>query len=233
MTTLPADAAALLEFWFADALTSPAAARRRVGIWFGHHPEFDAELIARFGDWPARALRGDFAHWRETPRGALALLIALDQLPRNVHRGSALAYACDAAACALASDLVADDLPAGFAPIEVPFCYLPFEHAEELAIQHRCIAGYERELARATSDYAWLFQDCLREAHNHCELIARYGRFPHRNAILGRTSTSEELAYLADGGRHWNQQAPVMAIPVSCEARMPACGIDKEDSSSS
>lgn len=208
MTTLPADAAALLDCWFADARDSPAAARRRVAIWFGHHPDFDAALIARFGDWPARALRGEFDHWRETPRGTLALLVVLDQLPRNVHRGSPLAYAGDVAACALASAAAAADLAAELDPIEVPFCFLPFEHAETLEIQHRCIAAYERELTRAAPGYEWLFQECLREAHNHCELIARYGRFPHRNAILGRASTPEELAYLADGGRHWHQQAP-------------------------
>lgn len=207
MSTLPDDAAALLDFWFDDALESPAAARRRVAIWFGHHPAFDAALIERFGDWPARARRGEFAHWRTTPRGTLALLVALDQLPRNVHRGSPLAYAGDDAALALASEAVAADLPAGLNPIEVPFFYLPFEHAEQVAIQHRCIAGYERELARAAADYAWLFRECLREAHNHCELIVRFGRFPHRNAILARASTPEELAYLADGGRHWHQQA--------------------------
>ena len=208
MTPLPAEATALLEFWFADAHASPAAARRRVEIWFGHHPEFDAALRARFGEWPARALRDEFTHWRATPRGTLALLVVLDQLPRNVHRGSPLAYACDAAALALASEAEAVDLAAGLAPIEVPFCYLPFEHAEALEIQHRCIAAYERELARAAAGYEWLFRECLREAHNHCDLIARYGRFPHRNAILGRASTPAELAYLADGGRHWHQQAP-------------------------
>jgi len=206
MSTTPAEAAALLEFWFADACASPAAARQRLDLWFGHDPAFDAALIARFGDWPARALRGDFASWRETPRGTLALLVALDQLPRNIHRGSARAYACDGAALALAIEAVAHDVPAAFGPIEVPFCYLPFEHAETLDAQQRCVAGYERELARATADYQWLFHACLREAHAHRELIARFGRFPHRNAILGRVSSAEERAYLADGGRHWHQQ---------------------------
>lgn len=207
MDTLPPDAGRLLDFWFADALQSPAAARRRVELWFGHHPTFDAALAERFGDWPERALRGEFDRWRASARGTLALLITLDQLPRNLYRGSTRAYACDPAALALAEAAVRDDLPVTLNPIEVPFFYLPFEHSEELAVQQRCIAGYERELARATAEYTWLFRECLREAHNHCELIARFGRFPHRNAILGRASTPEELDYLANGGRHWHQVA--------------------------
>ncbi len=208
MNTPPAPAASLLAFWFDDAHASPAAARRRVALWFGHFPDFDAALRERFGDWPERALRGEFAHWRETTRGTLALLIALDQLPRNLYRGSARAYAYDAAALTLALAAEERDLARELHPVEIPFCYLPFEHAEELAMQQRCVAAYERELARAPAEYVWLFRDCLREAHAHREPIARFGRFPHRNAILGRRSTPAELEYLAAGARRWNQSPP-------------------------
>lgn len=208
MATLPPAAADLLDYWFADAAASPAAARQRLDLWFGHHPAFDAALAERFAGWPARALAGEFDHWRDSPRGTLALLIALDQLPRNLHRGSPLAYACDGAACALALAAVDADLPAQMQPIEVPFFYLPFEHAEDLEHQHRCIAGYAREHARSPSDYTWIFDACLKAAHEHCELIERFGRFPHRNPILGRASSAEEREYLASGGRHWHQQPP-------------------------
>lgn len=206
MASPPVAASTLLDYWFADAATSPGAARQRLDLWFGHHPAFDAALHERYAGWPARALAGEFAHWADTARGTLALLIVLDQLPRNLHRGSPLAYACDSAACALALAAVDADLPAQMQPIEVPFFYLPFEHAEDLDTQHRCIAGYERERARAPADYTWIFDLCLQAAHDHCELIARFGRFPHRNAILGRVPTAEELDYLASGGRHWHQQ---------------------------
>ena len=208
MTDIPTDAAALLDFWFADAATSYAAARKRLDLWFGHHPDFDAALKARFGGWPSRALNGEFAHWRTTPRGTLALLIALDQLPRNLHRGSPLAFACDPAAQAIALAAEREDLPAQLHPIEVPFFYLPFEHAEDLALQRRCIAGYGREHARSPAEFTPVFRDCLQAAHDHHVIIERFGRFPHRNAILGRVSSAEEIAYLGTGGKHWHQVAP-------------------------
>lgn len=208
MPPIPTDAAALLDFWFADATTSYAAARKRLDLWFGHHPDFDAALKARFDGWPARALNGEFAHWRTTPHGTLALLIALDQLPRNLHRGSPRAYAGDPAALAIALDAEREDLPARLHSIEVPFFYLPFEHAEDLDLQRRCIAGYEREHARAPAEYAAVFRDCLQAAHDHHAIVERFGRFPHRNAIFGRASTAEEIHYLGNGGKHWHQVLP-------------------------
>jgi len=208
MSALPPDATSLLDFWFADATTSYAAARRRLDLWFGHHPDFDAALTARFDGWPARALNGEFAHWRATARGTLALLIVLDQLPRNLYRGSPRAYACDAAAQAIALAAEQDDMAGGLHSIEVPFFYLPYEHAEDLDLQRRCIAGYEREHARAPAEYVSIFVDCLKAAHDHHEVVERFGRFPHRNAILGRPSTAAELEYLGDGGKHWHQVVP-------------------------
>ena len=206
MTDLPAAAADLLNFWFADATTSQAAARRRIDLLFGYDPDFDAALTARYGDWPDRALAGEFRPWCATPRGALALAIVLDQLPRNIHRGSPRAYACDAAAQALAVEAVAADWPAQVHVMEAPYFYLPFEHAENLDLQHRCVAGYAREHARAPAEFAPILRDFMQAGREHREIIERFGRFPHRNPILGRASTPAELDHLANGGRHYHQQ---------------------------
>jgi uncharacterized protein (DUF924 family) len=162
--------------------------------WFRTDPAFDAALRARFEATHLAASRNELEGWSQSGEGALALVLLLDQAPRNIYRGSAHAFATDGLARAVAARAV----DAGFdraAPADLQvFFYLPFEHAEDAAAQQRSLALFEAHAAR-TGDL-----DYLRYARVHADVIARFGRFPHRNIVLGRTTTPEEAAFLAAGG---------------------------------
>ena len=157
--------------------------------WFRHDPQFDAELRQRFLPAHEAAAAGQLAHWLATAEGALALVLLLDQFPRNAFRGTPRVYATDAQARAAADAAIR----AGFdraVPQELrQFFYLPFAHSERLQDLERCVALNEPVGGEA-----------LRWARHHRDIVARFGRFPHRNAILGRPSTAEEERFLAEGG---------------------------------
>ena len=177
----------VLAFWFADG------AEQFRDAWFRADPAFDAECRVRFGGLLEAARAGSLDAWAATPRGALALVIVLDQFSRNIHRGTPDAFAADPRALALARAAVARDDDRTLKPIERMFLYLPFEHAENLADQDISVRLFET--LRGRYDSADLAIDY---AERHRDVIRRFGRFPHRNAILGRESTPEELAYLAE-----------------------------------
>jgi len=174
----------ILAFW-------RAAGPRR---WFAKDAEFDAQIRVQFESVHLAASRGEHIDWAQTPEGALGLLILLDQFPRNLFRGSAHAFATDP----LARMIAARAIDAGFdqkVPVELrPFFYLPFEHSERLEDQARSVALAEAHKA-ASGD-----EGTLKWAILHREIIVRFGRFPYRNAALGRTTTPEEQAFLDEGG---------------------------------
>jgi uncharacterized protein (DUF924 family) len=155
----------------------------------------------------ARVAAGEFDHWHEHPETALAALIALDQLPRNLYRGRAEAYAFDQHALELAHFAYAAGYPEQLHPLAGAFFNLPLEHAEDLALQERSVAGYLKQHARADAAFAPLLHEWVSAGRDHLKVIARFGRFPHRNAIIGRESTAEEREWLASGGKHWGQVA--------------------------
>jgi uncharacterized protein (DUF924 family) len=177
----------VLDFWFGDG------AREREE-WFRKDPAFDAVVRERFGASIDAAATGAFAEWTGEPRGALALVVLLDQFPRNAYRGTPRMFAGDARALAVASAAIAAGFDAVLRPHERKFLYLPFEHAEDPAAQARSVA-----LATRLADETGLVSP-LEWAQKHAVVIRRFGRFPHRNAILGRTSTAEEIAFLAEPG---------------------------------
>ena len=158
-------------------------------LWFAKNDEFDRRFRERFLPLHEAAARGRLDGWNATPEGALALMILLDQFPRNAFRGAPRMYATDAAARTLAAAAIA----AGhdrFVAVELQaFFYLPFGHSEDLADQDRAV-----ELCRRLGGRN------LEQAEHHRDIVRRFGRFPHRNAILGRPMTTEEAAYLANGG---------------------------------
>jgi uncharacterized protein (DUF924 family) len=193
----------ILAFWFGRATADAAAAQARSKLWFRATPAFDRELVQRFGALPDRIRAGEFDAWRLAPRTALARILALDQFPRNLHRGSARAFAYDAAALAAATDALERNHDEALHPLEAVFVYLPFEHAEDAAMQARAVERFERLRARAPRALAALFDGYLDYAQRHARVIARFGRFPHRNDILGRPATAAELAYLAGGGQRF------------------------------
>ncbi|MDW8123581.1 MAG: DUF924 family protein [Geminicoccaceae bacterium] len=180
MRELPTEARALLDLWFAPA-TEP--------LWFRPDPAFDRLLAERFGALVERAASGACDGWLEHPEGALALVLLLDQLPRNIYRGTPRAYAFDAKARALARAALARGHDRAVPERARLFFYLPFEHSEDLADQDLAV-----ELCRPLGGAA------LAYAERHREVIRRFGRFPHRNAILGRPSTPEEEAFLREPG---------------------------------
>ncbi len=183
MTLLPAD---VLTFWFED---NPSIRQKK---WFEKNDTFDQDC-ARFIP-PIRAARAHHHDsWTSTPRGALALIVLLDQLSRNAFRGQAEAFAADPRAHAIAHAAIARGFDTALTPFERMFVYLPFEHAENLESQTEAVRLFEtlrEDLGAETVDYA----------HRHHAVIAAFGRFPHRNVILGRVSTAAEEAYLARPG---------------------------------
>ncbi|RZU02124.1 DUF924 family protein [Rivibacter subsaxonicus] len=179
----------VLDFWF-----GPEPGVRRAE-WFRKDPAFDALIAERFGALVETALAHGLDHWAGVPRAALARLIVLDQFTRNIHRGSARAFAGDALALAAARELVRSGWDRGYTGVQRGFVYLPFEHAEDLAAQRealRLFGQLERDDPTQRGLLEW--------AQKHFEVIACFGRFPHRNEALGRASTVEEQVFLAQPG---------------------------------
>jgi uncharacterized protein (DUF924 family) len=201
VTPLPPLAAEILEFWFAPRAEEPGAdtaGASRVAptraFWFVKDERFDAEIRERFGAALAAGIAGAFGEWCVTPHGSLARVVLLDQFARNAFRGTPDAFAGDARALATAEDAVARGFDRALEPCERWFLYMPFEHSEALAQQERAV-----ELFRALAAETGL-ADPLPWAERHRDVIRRFGRFPHRNAILGRASTPEEIAFLREPG---------------------------------
>jgi uncharacterized protein (DUF924 family) len=158
--------------------------------WFTRNAAFDGTLAVRFGDALKQARLGAFDHWSKTPEGALGLVILLDQVSRNTHRGSPLAFAGDAKALALAKTSVSRGYHHKLVPPLAMWLLMPFEHAEDLDAQNRCFALFG----------ILGLHDMVYYAQMHLDIITRFGRFPHRNPVLGRKSTAAELAFLKSGG---------------------------------
>ncbi len=193
MSIPPSDRArivALLDFWFG----APGSAERDRPreVWFARDAEFDAALRRHFLVDHERAAAGGCAAWRAEPDATLALILLLDQLPRNLFRGSPRAFSCDAAALGAARHCVERGWDRDFPVVRRWFVYMPFMHSERLADQRRCL-----ELSSALRGDPDSAEE-IRAAERHHEIIARFGRFPHRNAILGRPSTEEEEAFLQE-----------------------------------
>lgn len=172
-------AQAVLDFWFRGE-----EPRKE---WFQKDPAFDAEIARRFLALHEVAAAGGLADWRRSPGDCLALIILLDQFPRNMFRGTAKAFATDAMALDAAKHAVDTGLDRSMSEVERTFAYLPFEHSENLADQERAL-----ELFAGNPNFEW--------ARKHWEIVRRFGRFPHRNAILGRESTAAEIEFLKQPG---------------------------------
>lgn len=198
---------ALLAYWFGplQAGFSDAAHRER---WFAPSRSFDRELAERFAPLVEAAASGGLEEWRETPRGRLAYVLVCDQLPRNIYRGTAAAFATDHLAVDAARDAIRNGDDLALAPDERAFLYLPFEHSEAALDQHLAVGLFTALRDATPKGHRDLTGRYLRAAQQHRDLILTFGRFPHRNAILGRASTSEEIAYL-EGSSTFGQAADV------------------------
>jgi len=205
---LSRDPQEILDFWFGRAANDPAEASLREAFWFGASQEADLLIRERFVPTVEAAVRGDLDFWIQGPRSALALVLVLDQFPRNIWRGSARAFAHDAKALDAARDGIARGYLNALAPLEQAFIVLPFQHSELIGDQLESVR-LSSEIAR-TAPEVWrpLLEHYLQFAMQHLALIKRFGRFPHRNKILGRVATDAEEAYLAQGGVTFGQEAP-------------------------
>ena len=176
----------ILTFWFNSIDMSTDFDKR--AVWFRSTPEFDAQLIEQFSEVHNQAAGGALDHFKDTPEECLALIISLDQFPRNMFRGSARAFATDAKAQEFAKHAIQQGYDTNFSRWPKTFCYLPYEHSEELDNQEQALILYKRLDS----------EESLKSAIGHHDAIKRFGRFPHRNNVMGRTNTPEEEEYLKD-----------------------------------
>ncbi|MNR83716.1 hypothetical protein D3C72_145010 [compost metagenome] len=198
MTMETADA--VLAFWFGSELDDSKTAAQQNQLWWAKDTAVDQAISARFKTSTLAAANGELDEWASQPRDLLALILLTDQFPRNMYRGLPTSFAFDA--LALQWSLIA--LDHGFErhlrPIERVFLYLPLEHSEVLEHQHRCVQLFEELLADVPAAQKETFSGFVQFAIKHRDIVARFGRFPHRNAIFGRESTEEELAFLQTAG---------------------------------
>lgn len=190
----------VLDYWFGGPGSAREIAERQMKLWFGKLPEKDREVSALFTPTFNAATSGSLEDWATTPRGRLALVIVLDQFPHHIHRDTPQAFAQDAKALALSLAALATGEDKALALIERVFLYFPLEHAESLAMQDLSVTQYQQLRDEADEAERPLFENFLDYAHKHRDVVQRFGRFPHRNDILGRLSSADEIAFLKQPG---------------------------------
>jgi uncharacterized protein (DUF924 family) len=190
----------ILDFWFGELDEAGNPPADRAALWWGGNSETDAELGVRFEEDVKAAAAGERDDWAETPQGALALLICLDQLSRNIYRDTPRAFEQDGRARYVALQGIEAGQDRELPPIQRVFFYMPLEHAEDQALQRRSVELFETLHSQSAADQRKTFRDFLEYAERHRDVVERFGRFPHRNVILGRDSTKEERTFLAGPG---------------------------------
>jgi uncharacterized protein (DUF924 family) len=200
LSDAPRAAAEVLEFWFGPDPDDPATPKRQAALWWGKVPALDEQIRVRFAPLRVRAIAGELGDWLATPRGRLAAIILVDQFSRNLFRGDPESFRHDP----LARRWCREGLDAGhdrvLRPVERQFLYLPLQHSEDPRDQERSVALYAALVAAVPPEARAQYRDYLRFAQRHREIIERFGRFPHRNGILGRESTPAEAAFLREPG---------------------------------
>ena len=193
----------LHEFWFEgyDGWGNEEMGKK----WFAGGEEIDAVLCERFAGLAADAAQGKLDDCASDDRLASALVIALDQLPRNLHRGAAEAFACDGKSIALAQGLVADGRLASMWPCERLFVLMPYQHSEDIKVQEASVRLFQELSDSEPEGQAGFFEGTVKYAQLHHDIVARFGRFPHRNKALGRQMTDEESSWLEEGGETFGQ----------------------------
>ena len=190
----------ILDFWFGVNLDDAVVAKEQAELWWSKNRETDEKMRRRFEESVRAAAAGELNEWRATARGRLALIILTDQFPRNIYRDMARAFACDSKALAWCLDGLDGRIDRKLRPIERVFFYLPLEHAESREHQAKAVECFTELVASVPMEQRSTFEEYLDFAIRHRDIIDRFGRFPHRNSILGRESTAEELAFLTEPG---------------------------------
>lgn len=187
----------ILMFWFGPLDDQGLSKAEQHGLWFKSSPSTDEKISELFGATADKAIRGELSSWTDSERGLMALILLLDQFTRNIYRGTPAAFSGDSSALALAQAAIAENRHLKIPLIHRVFLYLPLEHSEVMEDQNRCVALFE-DMTTATG--LKQMADFTRYAVAHRDVIAQFGRFPHRNSILGRESTPAEEAYMATHG---------------------------------
>ncbi len=195
----------VIEFWFGPGESALEINAQKKSLWWLKNSEVDAEINRRFSTLVGIVQSGMPVEWSDTARSILAAIICLDQFPRNMYRGLAQAFAYDFRALELAEELVASGRDQELLSIQRVFCYLPFEHSEDIADQHKAIGLYDNlrdevKISGATNEVCDIFEGSYQFAVRHLDIIERFGRFPHRNKILSRQSSEEEVSFLSQPG---------------------------------
>ena len=188
----------LLTFWFGEQRDGFADGPHR-DRWFSGGADFDETCRAQFGTLAALAADGELDDWLSQPRSRLAYILLCDQIPRNIYRGEALAFATDGAALNASRTGIENGMDRSLTFDERCFFYLPFEHSESLVNQHTCVGLFSDLHDQTPEGFRHHTGNYLRFAHQHRDILKRFGRFPHRNGTLGRTSTAEEIEFLREG----------------------------------
>jgi uncharacterized protein (DUF924 family) len=192
---------AILSYWFEDVTAHPEKLGAQMKRWYSGGKPLDADISQRFGGTVDALASGLALAWAsQGPRQRLAAIIALDQFSRSIYRNSAKAFASDPLALHIAKDAIAKGDAKSLHPIERIFLFMPFEHAEDIGAQHEAIRLFDTLQADATDHTRAAFKSALDYAHRHADVIAKFGRFPHRNDALGRASTPEELDWVKQHG---------------------------------
>jgi len=198
----------VLTFWFKEHDLSAPQIDGRMDVWFGADPLFDEEIVREFSDDVEKASSGELDHWAEDPRGRLALIILIDQFRRNIYRNEPEAFAKDKLALKLCVEGAMEKKDKGLSPIERVFFYMPLQHAESRKVQKKSCEIYNRLSEAVSPTFKETFETVAQFAELHADIVFQYGRFPHRNRILGRKNTPEEDEYLAGDAPTFGQSDP-------------------------
>jgi uncharacterized protein (DUF924 family) len=196
---------AVLAFWFKEQELSAPQIDRRMDIWFGEDAAFDHEIQQEFADDVERASTGELDHWAEDSRGRLALIILLDQFRRNIHRNTAEAFELDRVALKLCVEGAMQKKDKGLTPIQRAFFYMPLQHAESRKVQAKSVELFSRLAEAVSPTYQETFLTIAQFAELHRDIVDRFGRFPHRNKVLGRDNTPDEDEFLAGDSPDFGQ----------------------------
>ena len=195
----------ILSLWFKEQALSAPQIDRRMDIWFGEDAEFDAAIKAEFEDDMERASQGQLDHWADEPRGRLALILLIDQFRRNVYRNTAKAFSHDKLALKLCVEGAMAKKDKGLTPIQKVFFYMPLQHAESAKVQAKSVELFNKLAESVSPTFQETFLTVAQFAELHKDVIDQYGRFPHRNELLGRENTPEEDEYLAGDSPDFGQ----------------------------
>ena len=196
---------AILSFWFKEQELTAPQIDRRMDVWFSDDEVFDLEIRKDFANDVEMASEGQLDHWAHQPRGRLALILLLDQFRRNIYRNSADAFARDKMALKLCVEGARDKKDRELTAIQKAFFYMPLQHAESRKVQEKSVQIFRRLAAAVSPTYRETFETMATFAELHRDIVEQFGRFPHRNSLLGRDNTPEEAAYLAGDSPDFGQ----------------------------